>query len=138
MSKGPRRVVGTKFVTNFAFPKEFMWFTYRFKAKVKTPDGMLVNGFFFGKKEELDALLEQHGEFTRKMTARSWKKYEGEAKPINVEIVCLRGQEITKHNELMKKIQGLMNLILEKEESLGVDPAYNISNRSYTPKTYKD
>lgn len=118
---------------------------YRVETVFNTNDGntntyidIPVKGFFFGKKEELDALLEQHGEFTRKMTARSWKKYEGEAKPINVEIVCLRGQEITKHNELMKKIQGLMSLILEKEESLGVDPAYNISSRSYTPKTYKD
>jgi hypothetical protein len=118
---------------------------YRVETVFNTNDGntntyidIPVEGFFFGKKEELDALLEQHGEFTRKMTARSWKKYEGEKNPINVEIVCLRGQEITKHNELMKKIQGLMSLILEKEESLGVDPAYNISSRSYTPKTYKD
>ena len=118
---------------------------YRVETVFNTSDGntntyidIPVESFFFGKKEELDALLEQHGEFTRKMTARSWKKYEGEKNPINVEIVCLRGQEITKHNELMKKIQSLMSLILEKEESLGVDPAYNISSRSYTPKTYKD
>jgi len=56
MSKGPRRVVGTKFVTNFAFPKEFMWFTYRFKAKVKTPDGMLVNGIdYFNRSKDNDS-----------------------------------------------------------------------------------
>lgn len=101
---------------------------YRVETVFNTNDGntntyidIPVNGFFFGKKEELDALLEQNGEFTRKMTARSWKKYEGEKNPINVEIICLRGQEITKHSELMERIQSLMNLILEKEESLSVD-----------------
>ena len=56
MSKGPRRVVGTKFVTNLTFPKEFMWFTYRFRAKVKTPDGMLVNGIdYFNRSKDNDS-----------------------------------------------------------------------------------
>jgi hypothetical protein len=33
-----------------------MWFTYRFKAKVKTPDGMLVNGIdYFNRSKDNDS-----------------------------------------------------------------------------------
>ena len=56
MINKPRRVTGAKTATHLTFPKEFMWFTYRFKAKVKTPDGMLVNGIdYFNRSKDNDS-----------------------------------------------------------------------------------